>query len=59
MIKIRELEKAVSSLPPQKFARFRAWVEKLDLGREIIKAEKQIKGGQVTPWAEIKRKHGL
>ena len=29
------------------------------LGREIFKAEEQIKKGQVTPWSEIKRKHGL
>ncbi len=59
MIKIRELETAVLSLPPRKFARFRAWIEKLNLGRDILKAEKQIKRGDVTSWSQIKRKHGL
>ena len=29
------------------------------LGREILEAEKQIKRGEVTPWSEVKRKHGL
>ena len=29
------------------------------LGKEILKAEEQIKRGKVTPWSEVKRKHGL
>ena len=29
------------------------------LGREILEAERQIKRGETTPWAEVKRKHGL
>jgi len=63
MIKIRDIESAISDLPPRKLASFRAWFEKFDpayhLGREILKAEKQIKRGKVTPWSQIKRKHGL
>ena len=59
MIKIRELETAILSLPPRKFARFRAWIEKLNLGRDILKAEKQIRRGETVSWPQIKRKHGL
>lgn len=29
------------------------------LGHEILDAERQIKRGEVTPWSEVKRKHGL
>ena len=29
------------------------------LGREILKAERQIKQGKVVPWTEVKRQHGL
>ena len=29
------------------------------LGREILEAERQIKHGEVVPWAEVKRQHGL
>jgi len=29
------------------------------LGQEILKAEEQIKRGQVVPWSEVKRQHGL
>ena len=29
------------------------------LGREILEAEQQIKRGEVTPWSEVKRQHGL
>ncbi len=29
------------------------------LGREILEAEGQIKRGEVAPWSEVKRKHGL
>ena len=29
------------------------------LGQEILDAERQIKRGEVTPWSEVKRKHGL
>ena len=29
------------------------------LGREILEAERQIKRGNVVPWAEVKRQHGL
>ena len=29
------------------------------LGREILKAERQIKQGKTVPWTEVKRQHGL
>jgi len=29
------------------------------LGQEILDAERQIKRGEVTPWSEVKRRHGL
>ena len=29
------------------------------LGQEILEAEAQIKRGEVTPWSEVKRQHGL
>ena len=63
MIKIREIEKAISELPPPKLASFRRWFEKFDpayrLGREILEAERQIKNNEVAPWSAIKRKHNL
>ncbi|GEM_PF-4402651 len=60
MIKIREIEKTISKLPPQKFAAFRRWFEKFDATyQEILKAEQQIKRKEVAPWSEVKRKHGL
>ena len=29
------------------------------LGRQILEAERQIKKGEVVPWSEVKRQHGL
>mgnify|MGYP001558712793 CR=1 FL=1 len=29
------------------------------LGKEILEAEQQIKRGEVVPWDEVKRRHGL
>ena len=29
------------------------------LGREILQAEQQIRRGDVVPWSEVKRRHGL
>ena len=29
------------------------------LGQEIMEAERQIKRGEVTPWSEVKRQHGV
>ena len=29
------------------------------LGREILEAEQQVKRGEVVPWTEVKRRHGL
>ena len=29
------------------------------LGQEILEAEQQIKRGEIVPWNEVKRQHGL
>ena len=29
------------------------------LGRQILEAERQIKKGEIVPWSEVKRQHGL
>ena len=29
------------------------------LGRQILETEGQIKNGEVVPWSEVKRQHGL
>ena len=29
------------------------------LGQEILEAEGQIKRGEIVPWSEVKRQHGL
>ncbi len=29
------------------------------LGQEILEAEEQIKRGELIPWSEVKRQHGL
>ncbi len=29
------------------------------LGQEILEAEQQIRRGDVVPWSEVKRRHGL
>ncbi len=44
MIKIRDLEKAVSNLPPNDLAEFRAWFHKFD----AVRWDKQFENDAVT-----------
>jgi hypothetical protein len=44
---IEELEKAVAKLPPEQFALFRAWFEKLDADRFDHKIERDIRAGKL------------
>jgi len=55
MIKIRELEKAVSVLPPKELSRFRNWFVKFDPGylkqfkaaiEKIRRGEKELRDGK-------------
>ncbi len=55
MIKIRELEKAVSVLPPKELGRFRNWFVKFDSGylkqfkaaiEKIRRGEKELRDGK-------------
>ena len=63
MVKIKEIEKTISDLPPNQLAKFRRWFEKFDpayrLGREILEAEQQIKDKETVAWTTVKRKHKL
>jgi hypothetical protein len=49
---IDELEKAVSSLPPDELARFRAWFDAFDAGRFDTKIERDAKSGKLDGMAE-------
>lgn len=44
---IEELEKAVATLPPEQFAEFRAWFERLDAARFDQKIERDAKAGRL------------
>ena len=63
MIKIKEIEKTITELPPKKLAAFRRWFAKFDpayrLGRAILKGERQIKNKETASWSDVKRKHNL
>jgi len=47
MIKIRELEKSVSSLTPRGLARFRAWFQKFDAAKWDAQFERDVKNGKL------------
>ena len=47
MIKIRELEKAVSNLPPEDFVLFRAWFHKFDAARWDKQFENDVATGKL------------
>lgn len=49
---IDELEKAVSKLPPDELARFRAWFEVFDAGRFDARIERDAKTGKLNGMAE-------
>jgi hypothetical protein len=44
---IEELEKAVATLPPEQFAEFRAWFERLDAARFDQKIERDASAGRL------------
>jgi hypothetical protein len=44
---IEELEKAVAKLPPEQFAEFRAWFERLDAARFDQKIERDAGAGRL------------
>ncbi len=44
---IEELEKAVATLPPEQFAEFRAWFERLDAARFDQKIERDAREGRL------------
>ena len=43
---VQELEAAVSSLPPEEFARFRAWFEEFAVGAWDQRIEADIRAGR-------------
>ncbi|HLJ52003.1 MAG TPA: hypothetical protein VKT24_01385 [Rhizomicrobium sp.] len=47
MITIEEIEKAVESLAPQEFARFRAWFDSFDSARFDEKIERDANSGKL------------
>ena len=52
---IEDLEKAVSKLPPDQLARFRAWFEKFDAARFDGRLEIDIRAGRLDRIAEQAR----
>ena len=44
---IEDLEQAVAKLPPDQFAKFRAWFEAFDAARFDGKIERDIKAGKL------------
>jgi hypothetical protein len=49
---IEDLEKAVEKLPPDQFARFRAWFEELDAARFDEKIARDASAGKLDQLAE-------
>ncbi len=49
---IEDLEKAVSKLPPDQLAKFRAWFEAFDAARFDEKIERDAKSGKLDKFAE-------
>ena len=49
---IEDLEQAVAKLPPDDFARFRAWFEEFDAARFDQKIERDAKAGKFDRLAE-------
>jgi major membrane immunogen (membrane-anchored lipoprotein) len=48
MIKIRDLEKNISDLPPKKLAEFRRWYEKFDAAKWDKQFEVDVNGGKLN-----------
>jgi hypothetical protein len=49
---IEDLEQAVAKLPPDQFAKFRAWFEAFDAARFDQKIERDVKTGKLDGVAE-------
>lgn len=49
---IEDLEKAVSKLPPDQFAKFREWFESFDAARFDQKIERDAKAGKLDHFAD-------
>ncbi|MFZ0609473.1 MAG: hypothetical protein WBD53_13015 [Xanthobacteraceae bacterium] len=49
---IEDLEKAVTKLPPEQFAEFRAWFEALDTARFDEKIERDAEAGKLDRLAD-------
>jgi len=49
---IEDLEQAVSNLPPDQFAKFRAWFDAFDAARFDQKIERDAKAGKLDGVAE-------
>ena len=50
---IEDIEKAVSKLPPDQLARFRAWFEEFDAARFDQKIERDAKAGRLDRLADV------
>jgi hypothetical protein len=44
---VEDLEKAVSKLPPDELAKFRAWFEEFDAARFDLKIERDVAAGKL------------
>ena len=52
MITVKELEKAVSILPPEELAEFRTWFEEFDAALRDKQFEEDVKSGRLDRVAE-------
>ena len=52
MTNVEEIEKAVAELPPDQFARFRAWFEEFQAARFDERIEQDAKAGRLDRLAE-------
>ena len=49
---VEDLEKAVSKLPPDELAKFRAWFEEFDAARFDLKIERDVAAGKLDRLAD-------
>jgi hypothetical protein len=52
MTTVEDIEKAVSKLPPDELAKFRAWFEEFEAARFDSKIERDAKAGKLDRLAE-------
>lgn len=53
MSTVKELEKAITGLPPEQLAEFRAWFESFDAARWDRQIEEDVKSGKLDRVAEM------